>query len=90
MLKGYYSYRLKNGRKKSTVTKEYTVINQALDYTIRKKIISVNSNSAITLHIPSDKLKTDFSNRTYLLIPYVVEKIKAKKTLQFCRVFEAL
>lgn len=154
LLKGYYSYRLKNGRKKSTVAKEYTVINQALDYAVSKKIISVNPNSAITLHkiekynaatlnaeqmqyyleyivgdiieipillggfygmrrseclgaresqfdfrfkffsanhtvttatidkkkiyLPSDKLKTDSSNRTYPLIPYVEERIKAK------------
>lgn len=32
------------------------------------------------IYIPSDKLKTDFSNRTYPLIPYVEERIKAKIT----------
>lgn len=30
------------------------------------------------IYIPSDKLKTDLSNRTYPLIPYVEERIKAK------------
>ncbi|XCH79111.1 MAG: site-specific integrase [Candidatus Dehalobacter alkaniphilus] len=156
LLKGHYSYRLKNGRKKSTVAKDYTIINQALNYAVSKKMISVNPNSAITLHkiekynaatlnaeqmqyylefivgdiieipillggfygmrrseclgsresqfdfrykffrashtvtkavidkkkiyIPSDKLKTDSSNRTYPLIPYVEERIKAKIT----------
>ena len=154
LLKGHYAYRLKNGKKKSTVAKDYTVTNQVLNYAISKKIISVNPNSAITLHkiekynaatlnaeqmqyyiefivgdiieipillggfygmrrseclgvresqfdfkhkffranntvtkvtignkkiyIPSDKLKTDLSNRTYPLIPYVEERIKAK------------
>ena len=154
LLKGHYSYRLKNGKKKSTVAKDYTIINQALNYAISKKMIDINPNSAITLHkiekynaatlnseqmqhylefivgdiieiplllggfygmrrseclgtretqldfkhkffrashtvttvtidgekiyIPSDKLKTDLSNRTYPLIPYVEERIKAK------------
>lgn len=154
LLKGHYAYRLKTGKKKSTVTKDYTIINQVLNYAVSKKIISVNPNSAITLHkiekynaatlnadqmqyylefimgdiieiavllggfygmrrsecvgvretqfdfrhkffranhtittavidkkkiyIPSDKLKTDLSNRTYPLIPYVEERIKAK------------
>jgi integrase len=154
LLKGHYSYRLKNGKKKATVAKDYTIINQTLNYAISKKMISVNPNSAITLHkiekynaatlnadqmqyyiefivgdiieipillggfygmrrseclgvresqfdfkhkffranhtvtkvtignkkiyIPSDKLKTDLSNRTYPLIPYVEERIKAK------------
>ena len=154
LLKGHYSYRLKHGKKKSTVAKDYTIINQTLNYAISRKMISVNPNSAITLHkiekynaatlnadqmqyylefivgdiieipillggfygmrrsecvgtresqfdfrhkffranhtvtkaviyknkiyIPSDKLKTDLSNRTYPLIPYVEERIKAK------------
>lgn len=154
LLKGHYAYRLKNGKKKATVAKDYTIINQALNYAVSKKMISVNPNSAITLHkiekynaatlnaeqmqyylefivgdiieipillggfygmrrsecvgtrecqfdfkhkffranhtvttaaidkkkiyITSDKLKTDFSNRTYPLIPYVEERIKAK------------
>lgn len=154
LLKGHYAYRLKNGKKKSTVVKDYTIINQTLNYAISRKIISVNPNSAITLHkiekynaatlnaeqmqyylefivddiieipillggfygmrrsecvgtrecqfdfkhkffrashtvttatinnkkiyIPSDKLKTDLSNRTYPLIQYVEERIKAK------------
>ncbi|WP_368293466.1 tyrosine recombinase XerC [Dehalobacter sp. TBBPA1] len=154
LLKGHYAYRLKSGKKKSTVVKDYTIINQALNYAVSKKIISVNPNSAITLHkiekynaatlnaeqmlyylefivgdvieipillggfygmrrsecvrtrecqfdfkykffrvnhtvttarinkekiyIPLDKLKTDLSNRTYPLIPYVEERIKAK------------
>jgi integrase len=30
------------------------------------------------IYIPSDKLKTDLSNRTYPLIPYVEERIKTK------------
>lgn len=30
------------------------------------------------IYIPSDKLKTDLSNRTYPLIPYVGERIKTK------------
>jgi integrase len=30
------------------------------------------------IYIPSDKLKTDLSNRTYPLIPYVEERVKAK------------
>lgn len=154
LLKGHYSYRLKNGLKKSSVAKDYTIINQVLNYAISRKMIEVNPNSAITLHkiekynaatlnadqmqlyldfiqgdiieipillggfygmrrsecvgtresqfdfrhkffranhtvttatidgekiyIPSDKLKTDLSNRTYPLIPYVEERIKAK------------
>ncbi|TEB17120.1 putative prophage phiRv2 integrase [Pelotomaculum sp. FP] len=154
LLKGHYAYRLKSGKKKSTVVKDYTIINQALNYAVSKKMISVNPNSAITLHkiekynaatlnaeqmlyylefivgdvieipillggfygmrrsecvgtrecqfdfrykffranhtvttakinkekiyIPSDKLKTDLSNRTYPLIPYVEERIKTK------------
>ena len=154
LLKGHYAYRLKHGKKKATVAKDYTVINQVLNYAVSKKMISVNPNSAITLHkiekynaatlnaeqmqyylefivgdiieipillggfygmrrsecvgtresqfdfqhkffranhtvttavidkkkiyIPSDKLKTDLSNRTYPLIPYVEERIKAK------------
>lgn len=154
LLKGHYAYRLKHGKKKATVAKDYTIINQALNYAVSKKMISVNPNSAITLHkiekynaatlnaeqmqyylefivgdiieipillggfygmrrseclgvresqfdfkhkffranhtvtkvtidnkkiyIPSDKLKTDLSNRTYPLIPYVEERIKAK------------
>ncbi|MEG6521420.1 site-specific integrase [Desulfotomaculum sp. 1211_IL3151] len=154
LLKGHYAYRLKHGKKKATVAKDYTIINQALNYAISKRMISVNPNSAITLHkiekynaatlnanqmqyylefivgdiieipillggfygmrrsecvgvresqfdfrhkffranhtvttavidkkkiyIPSDKLKTDLSNRTYPLIPYVEERIKAK------------
>lgn len=156
LLKGHYAYRLKHGKKKATVAKDYTIINQALNYAVSKKMISVNPNSAITLHkiekynaatlnaeqmqyylefivgdiieipillggfygmrrseclgsresqfdfrykffrashtvtkavidkkkiyIPSDKLKTDSSNRTYPLIPYVEERIKAKIT----------
>lgn len=154
LLKGHYAYRLKHGKKKATVAKDYTIINQALNYAVSKKMISVNPNSAITLHkiekynaatlnadqmqyylefivgdiieipillggfygmrrsecvgtresqfdfrhkffranhtvttavidkkkiyIPSDKFKTDLSNRTYPLIPYVEERIKAK------------
>lgn len=154
LLKGHYAYRLKHGKKKATVAKDYTIINQALNYAVSKKMISVNPNSAITLHkiekynaatlnaeqmqyylefivgdiieipillggfygmrrseclgvresqfdfkhkffranhtvttavidkkkiyIPSDKLKTDLSNRTYPLIPYVEERVKAK------------
>lgn len=154
LLKGYYSYRLNRGKKKSTVAKDFTIINQALNYAISRKIIETNPNSAITLHkiekynaatlnvdqmqkylefivgdiieipvllggfygmrrseclgtresqfdfrhgffranhtitkvsldgkkkyISSDKLKTDLSNRTYPLIPYVEERIKAK------------
>lgn len=149
-----YSVDLKNGLKKSSVAKDYTIINQALNYAVSRKMIEVNPNSAITLHkiekynaatlnadqmqlylefiqgdiieiplllggfygmrrsecvgtresqfdfrhkffranhtittatidgeklyIPSDKLKTDLSNRTYPLIPYVEERIKAK------------
>jgi len=30
------------------------------------------------IYIPSDKLKTDLSNRTYPLIPYIEERVKAK------------
>ena len=136
------------------VAKDYTIINQPLNYAISKKMIDINPNSAITLYkiekynaatlnseqmqhylefivgdiieisllldgfygmrrseclgtretqldfkhkffrashtvttvtidgekiyIPSDKLKTDLSNRTYPLIPYVEERIKAK------------
>jgi hypothetical protein len=30
------------------------------------------------IYIPSDKLKTDLSNRTYPLIPYIEERIKAE------------
>ncbi len=30
------------------------------------------------IYLPSDKLKTDLSNRTYPLIPYIEERIKAK------------
>lgn len=154
LLKGFYSNRLKNGLKKSSVAKDYTLINQALNYAISRKMIDVNPNSAITLHkiekynaatlnaeqmqhylefiqgdileiaillggfygmrrseclgtresqfdfqhgffranhtvtkavidgkkiyLPSDKLKTDLSNRTYPLIPYVEERVKAK------------
>lgn len=154
VLKGFYSHRLKLGKKKSTVAKDYTIINQALNYAASRKMIEVNPNSSITLHkiekynaatlnadqmqhylefivgdiieipillggfygmrrseclgtresqfdfrhgffranhtvtkatidgekiyIPSDKLKTDLSNRTYPLIPYVEERIKAK------------
>lgn len=154
LLKGHYSYRLKHGKKKATVAKDYTIINQALNYAISREMIEVNPNSAITLHkiekynaatlnadqmqhylefivgdvieipillggfygmrrseclgtresqfdfrhgffranhtvtkatvdgkkiyIPSDKLKTDLSNRTYPLIPYVEERIRAK------------
>ncbi len=154
LLKGHYSYRLKSGKKKATVAKDYTIINQTLNYAISRKMISVNPNSAITLHkiekynaatlnadqmqyylefivgdiieipillggfygmrrsecvgtresqfdfrhkffranhtvtkavidkekiyIPSDKLKTDLSNRTYPLIPYIEGRIKAK------------
>ena len=154
LLKGHYSFRLKNGKKKATVAKDYTIINQVLNYAISRKMIEVNPNSAITLHkiekynaatlnaeqmqyylefimgdiieipillggfygmrrsecvgaresqfdfrhkffranhtittatvngekiyIPSDKLKTDLSNRTYPLIPYVEERVKAK------------
>jgi integrase len=154
LLKGFYSYRLKSGLKKSSVAKDFTIINQTLNYAVSRKMIEVNPNSAITLHkiekynaatlnadqmqyylefiqgdiieipillggfygmrrsecvgtresqfdfrhgffranhsvikvtidgekqyIPSDKLKTDLSNRTYPLIPYVEERIKAK------------
>ncbi|MEL7566503.1 MAG: tyrosine-type recombinase/integrase [Dehalobacterium sp.] len=154
LLKEHYAYRLKHGKKKATVAKDYTIINQVLNYAVSKKMINVNPNSAITLHkiekynaatlnaeqmqyylecivgdiieipillggfygmrrsecvgtresqidfrykffrtshtvtkavinkkkiyIPSDKLKTDSSNRTYPLIPYVEERIKAK------------
>jgi len=154
MLKGFYASRLKSGLKKASVAKDYTLINQVLNYAISRKMISVNPNSAITLHkiekynaatlnaeqmqyylefiqgdiieipvllggfygmrrseclgtresqfdfrhgffranhtvtkavidgkklyIPSDKLKTDLSNRTYPLIPYVEERVKAK------------
>lgn len=154
MLKGFYSHRLKLGKKKSTVAKDYTIINQALNYATSRKMIEINSNSSITLHkiekynaatlnaeqmqhylefivgdvieipillggfygmrrsecvgtresrfdfrhgffganhtvtkatidgqkiyISSDKLKTDLSNRTYPLIPYVEECIKVK------------
>lgn len=154
LLKGHYSYRLKHGKKKSTVAKDYTIINQVLNYAISREMIEVNPNSAITLHkiekynaatlnadqmqqylefivgdvieipillggfygmrrsecvgtresqfdfrhgffranhtittakvdgkklyLPSDKLKTDLSNRTYPLIPYIEERIKAK------------
>jgi len=156
LLKGHYSFRLKNGKKKATVAKDYTIINQVLNYAISRKMISINPNSAITLHkiekynaatlnaeqiqyylefiagdiieipillggfygmrrsecvgaresqfdfrhkffranhtvttatidgekiyIPSDKLKTDLSNRTYPLIPYVEERVKEKMT----------
>lgn len=152
LLKGHYAYRLKSGKKKSTVVKDYTIINQTLNYAVSKKLISVNPNSAITLHkiekynaailnseqmlhyldfirgdvieipillggfygmrrseclgarefqfdfnfkfyrsshtvtkavigkqkiyIPSDKPKTDLSNRTYPLIPYIEERVK--------------
>lgn len=154
LLKGHYSYRLKHGKKKSTVAKDFTIINQALNYAMSRKMIEINPNSSITLHkiekynaatlnadqmqkylefivgdvieipillggfygmrrseclgtresqfdfrhgffranhtvtkatidgkkiyIPSDKLKTDLSNRTYPLIPYVEERIKEK------------
>ena len=154
MLKGLYSNRLKSGLKKSSVAKDYTLINQALNYAISREMITVNPNSAITLHkiekynaatlnaeqmqyylefiqgdiieiavllggfygmrrseclgtresqfdfrhgffranhtvtkatidgekifIPSDKLKTDLSNRTYPLIQYVEERVKSK------------
>lgn len=154
LLKGHYAYRLKSGKKKSTVVKDYTIINQVLNYAISKDIIDVNPNSSITLHkiekynaatlnaeqmehylkfivgdiieipillggfygmrrsecvgtresqldfrhsffranhtitkvvinkkkiyLPSDKLKTDLSNRTYPLIPYIAERIQAK------------
>jgi len=50
LLKGHYAYRLKHGKKKATVAKDYTVINQVLNYAVSKKMISVNPNSAITLH----------------------------------------
>jgi hypothetical protein len=50
LLKGHYAYRLKHGKKKATVAKDYTIINQALNYAVSKKMISVNPNSAITLH----------------------------------------
>lgn len=50
LLKGHYSYRLKNGKKKSTVAKDFTIINQALNYAISRKMIEVNPNSSITLH----------------------------------------
>lgn len=50
LLKGHYGYRLKHGKKKATVAKDYTIINQALNYAVSKKMISVNPNSAITLH----------------------------------------
>ena len=154
LLKEHYVYRLKQGKKKSTVAKDYTVINQVLNYAISRKMIKVNPNSAITLHkiekynattlnaeqmqhylefivddtieipillggfygmrrsecvgtresqfdfrqgffranhtvtkvkingekiyLPSDKLKTDLSNRTYPLIPYIEGRVKAK------------
>ena len=154
MLKGYYSDRLKSGLKKSSVAKDYTLINQALNYAISRKMITTNPNSSITLRkiekynaatlnaeqmqyylefiqgdiieiavlfggfygmrrseclgtresqfdfqhgffranhtvtkatvdgkkifIPSDKLKTDLSNRTYPLIQYVEERVKSK------------
>ncbi|HMM06926.1 MAG TPA: tyrosine-type recombinase/integrase [Clostridiales bacterium] len=154
LLKGFYSYRLKSGLKKSSVAKDFTIINQTLNYAVSRKMIEVNPNSAITLHkiekynaatlnadqmqyylefiqgdiieipillggfygmrrsecvgtresqfdfrhgffranhsvikvtidgekqyIPSDKLKTDLSNRTYPLIPYVEDRVKAK------------
>jgi len=154
LLKGYYTARLKNGLKKSSVAKDYTHINQALNYAISRKMISVNPNSSITLHkiekynaetlnaeqmryylefiqgdiieipillggfygmrrseclgtresqfdfqhgffkanhtvtkaridgkklyIPADKMKTNLSNRTYPLIPYVEERVKVK------------
>ena len=154
LLKGHYTYRLKSGLKKSSVAKDYTTINQVLNYAISRKLIDVNPNSSITLHkiekynasilnaeqmqrylefivgdiieIPillggfygmrrsecigtresqfdfhqnffrashtittatingkkqylrSDKLKTDLSNRTYPLIPYIEERVKAK------------
>lgn len=154
LLKGFYSNRLKNGLKKASVAKDYTHINQALNYAISRKMIDVNPNSSITLHkiekynaatlnteqlqhylefiqgdiieiaillggfygmrrseclgtresqfdfqhgffkanhtvtkatidgkkiyIPSDKLKTDLSNRTYPLIPYVKERVKVR------------
>lgn len=154
LLKGHYAYRLKTGRKKATVVKDYTIINQALNYAVSNKMIAVNPNSAITLHkiekynaavlnaeqmlhylefiagdvieipillggfygmrrsecvgtresqfdfrhkffranhsvttavigkkkiyIPSDKLKTDLSNRTYPLIPYIEGRVRAK------------
>ncbi|MDR3344946.1 MAG: site-specific integrase [Oscillospiraceae bacterium] len=154
MLKGLYASRLKSGLKKSSVAKDYTLVNQVLNYAISREMISVNPNSAITLHkiekynaatlnaeqmqyylefiqgdvieipvllggfygmrrseclgtresqfdfghgffranhtvtkavidgkklfIPSDKLKTDLSNRTYPLIPYVEERVKTK------------
>lgn len=156
LLKGFYSNRLKNGLKKASVAKDYTLINQALNYAISRKMIDVNPNSAITLHkiekynaatlnaeqmqhylefiqgdiieiaillggfygmrrseclgtresqfdfqhsffkanhtvtkatidgkkiyLPSDKLKTDLSNRTYPLIPYIEERVKTKIT----------
>lgn len=136
------------------MAKDFTIVNQALNYAVMKKWISINPNSAITLHkiekynaatlnseqmqyyleyivgdiieiplllggfygmrrseclgtretqfdfrheffranhtvtkatidrekiyIPSDKLKTDLSNRTYPLIHYIEERIKAK------------
>lgn len=154
LLKGHYSYCLKHGKKKSAVAKDFTLINQVLNYAVSRKMIAVNPNSSITLHkiekynaatlnaeqmlqylefivgdvieipillggfygmrrseclgtresqfdfrnsffranhtvtkatidgnkiyIPSDKLKTDLSNRTYPLIPYAEERIKAK------------
>lgn len=154
MLKGFYANRLKSGLKKASVAKDYTLINQVLNYAISRKMISINPNSAISLHkiekynaatlnaeqiqnylefiqgdiieipillggfygmrrseclgtresqfdfqhgffranhtvtkavidgeklyLPSDKLKTDLSNRTYPLIPYVEERVRAK------------
>lgn len=154
ILSEYYGMKLNKGLKKSSVTKDYTVINQALDYAIGKKMITVNPNTAITLgkldkynaetlnadqmqfylefiqgdiieipvlfggfygmrrsecvgtresqfdfrhgffranhtvvkvkidgvemYVPSDKLKTDTSNRTYPLIDYVEQRVTAK------------
>ena len=49
ILSEYYGMKLNKGLKKSSVTKDYTVINQALDYAIGKKMITVNPNTAITL-----------------------------------------
>jgi len=50
LLKGFYSKRLKSGLKKASVAKDYTIINQVLNYAISRKLISINPNSAITLH----------------------------------------
>ena len=43
------------------------------NHTVTKAVIDGDK-----LYIPSDKLKTDLSNRTYPIIPYLEERVKVK------------